>query len=474
DESIGIYSAFRPLEFYYILSMSSRLLLRQQLMREQAQEQERQEAQEQASVAQLRATDSTPAVAVTLPPIAARPLSAQVPVEVLKVQTHLENPTKFHIQQSQRQQVKQHLSATLCNKVAIQTLGVSPLALSSSAPEMDPIARSVTNSSMASHNLGSNKEEIDGVIDDIISLESSFSDDFMTLIELGLQLPSTVCGNVYLSVFLSIALGLIQSFIPTHTVSNSCPVDLTNIKREYSVKAFYSLLYCSYPTMMLANSCSSWSGSEFNFSISLSTWFLLTVERKRRFNINDRITELGSIIPHSRDSELRWNKGTILKASVDYIRKLQKEQQRAKEVEMRQKKLEHANHCLMLRIQELEVQAQLHGLSSPMSYACSQTFLSLGDAAMAQPIPTSFLSPPSSDSPAGVTIGSPLDLGSLRFAELDDPSNAGLFPGVGLGDIVMDEGCTQSPERVDPLFFVSPGASKTSSRRSSFSMEEDL
>lgn len=48
---------------------------------------------------------------------------------------------------------------------------------------------------------------------------------------------------------------------------------------------------------------------------------------------------------------MRWNKGTILKASVDYIRKLQKEQQRAKDVEMRQKKLEQANHSLMLRIQ---------------------------------------------------------------------------------------------------------------------------
>lgn len=38
--------------------------------------------------------------------------------------------------------------------------------------------------------------QIDGVIDDIISLESSFNDDFMTLIDLGLQLPSTVCGNL--------------------------------------------------------------------------------------------------------------------------------------------------------------------------------------------------------------------------------------------------------------------------------------
>lgn len=50
-------------------------------------------------------------------------------------------------------------------------------------------------------------------------------------------------------------------------------------------------------------------------------------------------------------SDMRWNKGTILKASVDYIRKLQREQQRTKELENRQKKLEHANRHLLLRIQ---------------------------------------------------------------------------------------------------------------------------
>lgn len=55
-------------------------------MREQAQEQERREAQQQASVAQLRPSDSSPAISVTVPPSAARPPPAQVPVEVLKVQ----------------------------------------------------------------------------------------------------------------------------------------------------------------------------------------------------------------------------------------------------------------------------------------------------------------------------------------------------------------------------------------------------
>lgn len=65
--------------------MSSRVLLRQQLMREQAQQQERLEAQQQASASQLRPADITPAISVTLPQNAACPPPAQVPVEVLKV-----------------------------------------------------------------------------------------------------------------------------------------------------------------------------------------------------------------------------------------------------------------------------------------------------------------------------------------------------------------------------------------------------
>uniref|UniRef100_A0AAQ6IFS9 BHLH domain-containing protein n=1 Tax=Anabas testudineus TaxID=64144 RepID=A0AAQ6IFS9_ANATE len=416
--------------------MSSRVLLRQQLMREQAQEQERREAQQQASASQLRASDSTPAISVTLPPNAARPPPAQVPVEVLKVQTHLENPTKYHIQQAQRQQVKQYLSTTLGNKAVTQTLGVSPVPQSSSAPEVGPTASSAPNSPMALLNISSNKEELPGNLLDVY------------------HSPGMAA--------------------PTLTVSNSCPADLPKIKREITD----------------AKAIMKERQKKDNHNL---------IERRRRFNINDRIKELGTLIPKSSDPEMRWNKGTILKASVDYIRKLQKEQQRVKDVEVRQKKLEQANHGLMLRIQELEMQARLHGLSTSIGVpsdpsllqqhavpqssqslppnaggASTQNLLSLG--ALGQPLPASFLSPPSSDSPAGVTLSSPLDLGSLSFAELDDTSASALYPDVGLGDILMDEGCTLSPERVaEPLFSpLSPGASKNSSRRSSLEMDEDL
>ena len=56
---------------------------------------------------------------------------------------------------------------------------------------------------------------------------------------------------------------------------------------------------------------------------------------------------------------MRWNKGTILKASVDYIRKLQKEQQRSKDLESRQRSLEQANRSLQLRIQVWKEEAVL-------------------------------------------------------------------------------------------------------------------
>ncbi|XP_041692034.2 transcription factor E3 isoform X5 [Coregonus clupeaformis] len=456
--------------------MTSRVLMRQELMRQQARDQERREAQQQVSSAQLRNTDSSPAISMASEHSGARPPPAQVPVEVLKVQTHLENPTKYHIQASQRQQVKHYLSSTLGNKLTNQMLGASPSPHSGSAPELQPPASSTPL-------LSSNKEEMEDVIDGIISLESGLNDEFFKLIDSGLQLANTlpVSGNM-LDVYSSG--GMVA---PNIAVSNSCPADLHNVKTELT------------GTVVEAKAMMKERQKKDNHN---------QIERRRRFNINDRIKELGALIPKSSDPppcygdrETRWNKGTILKASVDYIRRLQKEQQRAKEMENRQRKLEHSNRSLLLHIQELEMQARLHGLSTPTSSsqdsssshlslsqsldpstgdALSKTLLSLSGGPALQA--TSFLSPPPSASPVGLmNMASPLDLDSLSFSELEDPSAAAfhssLLPDMGLGDILMDDrGVGMSPvwAREPLLSSVSPGASKTSSRRSSFGMEEDL
>merc|ERR1712110_416199 len=58
------------------------------------------------------------------------------------------------------------------------------------------------------------------------------------------------------------------------------------------------------------------------------------IERRRRYNINDRIKELGTLLPKQNEEyydivrDVRQNKGSILKASVDYIRKLKKEKEK--------------------------------------------------------------------------------------------------------------------------------------------------
>lgn len=105
------------------------------------------------------------------------------------------------------------------------------------------------------------------------------------------------------------------------------------------------------------------------------------IERRRRYNINDRIKELGTLLPRedSRYFELvrdmKQNKGTILKASVDFLKCLKKEVSKIPDLEKKHKNLELENRRMMMRIQQLE-QQMIHGLrtsdspdiSSPASF----------------------------------------------------------------------------------------------------------
>ncbi|RXN27465.1 transcription factor EC-like isoform X1 [Labeo rohita] len=234
----------------------------------------------------------------------------------------------------------------------------------------------------------------------------------------------------------------------------------------------------------------------------LSVKMEVTVERRRRYNINYRIKELGTLIPKSNDPDMRWNKGTILKASVEYIKWLQKEQQHARDLESRQKKLEQANRRLLLRIQELEIQARAHGLPS-MAASMGAVELSshlLKQQQQHQPV-----------TPAPLSTQAPLQPGQPPLYPQEDMSNpeytqrtplpAAMIAGNAgeqtdgsntfsdplshftdffcstlkeehrLDEILMDD--PLSPFGTDPLLSAgSPAASKGSSRRSSFSSEE--
>ena len=83
----------------------------------------------------------------------------------------------------------------------------------------------------------------------------------------------------------------------------------------------------------------------------------LLVERRRWFNINDRIKELGTLLPKQEETyhdlvrDVRQHKGSILKASVEYIRRLKRDQVQKKMLEDKCKIQEFQNRKLLLKLQ---------------------------------------------------------------------------------------------------------------------------
>lgn len=93
------------------------------------------------------------------------------------------------------------------------------------------------------------------------------------------------------------------------------------------------------------------------------------IERRRRYNINDRIKELGTLLPKEDDTyfdivrDVRQNKGSILKASVEYIKKLKVDQDRKKYLEEKSRLQEYQNKKLLLKLQEYEKQMKAFGIN---------------------------------------------------------------------------------------------------------------
>ncbi|XP_059186191.1 melanocyte inducing transcription factor a isoform X3 [Centropristis striata] len=376
-----------------------------------------------------------------------------------QVQSHLENPTKYHIQQAQRQQVRQYLSTTLGGKAGNQCPSQPPEHGMPPGP-----GSSAPNSPMALLTLSSNCEkEMDDVIDDIISLESSYNEDVLGLMDPGLQMNNQlpvsgnlldVYGNQGLPLPVTPAPGMKQVL----DKSDTCSL-YENYQRQEG-----------FPVEAEVRALAKERQKKDNHNL---------IERRRRFNINDRIKELGTLIPKSNDPDMRWNKGTILKASVDYIRRLQREQQRAKELECRQRKLEHANRHLMLRIQELEIQARAHGISVVSSPTVCTSEL-MGRAIKQEPVlgdcPADLYQHSSAPDMSPPTT---LDLnnGTITFDQMPtdarDPGPYGTSRTCKMKDLVRDTLSPMSPG--DPLLSsMSPDGSNhgSSHHSSSSSMEE--
>ncbi|NWI18078.1 MITF factor, partial [Crypturellus soui] len=229
----------------------------------------------------------------------------------LQVQTHLENPTKYHIQQAQRQQVKQYLSTTLANKHANQALSlpcpnqpgdhVMPPGTGSSAPN-SPMAMLTLNSNCEKEGFYKFEEQ-SRVENECPALNTHSRASCMQVLDdtggtdfladpNSVQRKSLIRDNANdLFLFqLPVSGNLIDLYgnqsmpPPALNISNSCPANLPNIKRE--------LTACIFPTESEARALAKERQKKDNHNL---------IERRRRFNINDRIKELGTLIPKSND-----------------------------------------------------------------------------------------------------------------------------------------------------------------------------
>ncbi|CAH0562410.1 unnamed protein product [Brassicogethes aeneus] len=323
-----------------------RTQLKQQLMRDHAiLEQQRQQQQRDVKKQQQYQPIMAPSIKVPIQNL------SMVPPKVLEVQTRLENPTKYHVIQKQKSQVKQYLSDSFQqpgNENFHPGLELSAYGQTHSAPVTSNIGTINPNNLQPNHHgninftshsqpynipIGSqhpsfdipgsamspalssgatSTSEAEDLIDDLLSLESS------SLASDGFKTDNSLTGN-----------------------------DLS-IKNE-------PYLLSEAELHALAKD----RQKKDNHNM---------IERRRRFNINDRIKELGTLLPKNNDPyyeivrDVRPNKGTILRSSVEYIKCLKNEVQRLKQQEARQKQMESINRRLQLRVQELERQAKSHGL----------------------------------------------------------------------------------------------------------------
>ncbi|XP_063389725.1 transcription factor EB isoform X3 [Cydia fagiglandana] len=294
------------------LTPTSRTHLKQQLMREHAQEQRRRESlqAQQAGQSKDNVDEKKKSVPADVPRVVPH---VELPPQVLQVRTVLENPTRYHVIQKQKSQVRQYLSESFQPNTQVSV--VPRGAPVQSAPELGakppPSPDHGSSSSLLSPGLcsvGTTNSEADEFLEDILSLDSGAG-------PLSSSGPPSAASSI----------------------AGDCALlsdaDMHALAKDRQKKDNHNM-----------------------------------IERRRRFNINDRIKELGTLLPKTNDPfyevirDVRPNKGTILKSSVDYIKCLRDEVNRLKQSEQRRKQIELHNRKLTLRIQELERIARLHGL----------------------------------------------------------------------------------------------------------------
>ncbi|XP_061187491.1 microphthalmia-associated transcription factor-like isoform X2 [Saccostrea echinata] len=334
--------------------------LRLQLMKMQAAQEDQKKEQMTYSQSYKPVTQSQPQT-IQIPAATAH-ADTQVPSSILTVKTPLQNPTQFHVSENQKRQIHLFLHntgkvSTAQSMPALTTqmpAANMPTTVSGSAPTVDPDSPLSMGFSSATNSV-SDFNEVDNLLNDLISLESVDPnvDQDLNLLDMSSlnQMSSTLphSNNI---------LGLYNESSNDPESSNtasSCPAKFTNIPM---------------PEFLSEEEQRMWAKDrqkKDNHNM---------IERRRRFNINDRIKELGTLLPKSTDPDMRQNKGTILKASVDYIRRLKRDQDKMKTLEARQRQLEMNNRKMLLRMQQMELLMKAQGMQTGLDTEIEQLTLS--------------------------------------------------------------------------------------------------
>ncbi|XP_043947156.1 microphthalmia-associated transcription factor isoform X2 [Drosophila biarmipes] len=353
--------------------------------------------------------DTSSAVKLKVP---LQSIGVDVPPQVLQVSTVLENPTRYHVIQKQKNQVRQYLSESFkpsmwsCHNSDIKMANNSASTGNLQSASIDKSLPSERTNSFGCDTANSAKRNMHS--DDPMPI-SSFGTTFSRSDNLNPNIDQ-VSGESAMSQKNN-QLG----FVKAHSGQNSSTRPSAGMINSIRISSTASSLQSTSAPISPSLSSVATSASElpsfdsdpddlfddilqnesFNFDKNFNSELSIKqepqnltdaeinamakdrqkkdnhnmIERRRRFNINDRIKELGTLLPKGSDAfyevvrDIRPNKGTILKSSVDYIKCLKHEVTRLRQNECRQRQVELQNRKLMSRIRELEMQAKSHGFS---------------------------------------------------------------------------------------------------------------
>ncbi|KAK7102929.1 microphthalmia-associated transcription factor-like isoform X2 [Littorina saxatilis] len=303
-------------------SMGTRTQLRQNLERQHMLESEEREKQQAQAARQSQQQSQSATIAM--------PTSfhqSEVPPKVLQngVQTRLEHPTKYHLNQKQRQAVKMYVTDTDTQmpahsmpNLALNAASLDNQWISGSAPtEMDGAA---------------GLDEDMGLLEEIIldhAIDYNHDSDLHSIEPSLTQMSST----------------LPQHSMYTQYSTLEVEVDSASAKSSSSCPPIFQSM--TPPQNMSEEEHRMWAKDrqkKDNHNM---------IERRRRFNINDRIKELGTMLPKTYDQDMRINKGSILKASVDYIRKLKRDSDQLRQEKEQKMNLEKNLQRLQLKFTQL-------------------------------------------------------------------------------------------------------------------------